>query len=533
MTFASFRDPHVQRALDKLAASDHLAVYVGAGIAAEAGLPNWSLLVRRLLTHASRITQNFQDEDDRRDWVDRTIRTELAAGAAGIAETMLERDLAKALYRELYRPAGAHQPESKPLPPASFAPGRTSHAVAALRLACDGDPERQSPTKLLTTNYDDLLERALRARRSIDPERVISVCWPAASARGKPAAQPIKVHHLHGLLAGRRPGGEITLTDRSFFRTGGAQGARDIDVEYILAHNTCLFLGTSLSDPNIARYLYRAAEQSRSATRSEPPRSPSRRSNLRHVAVFTHRPADPPAVRQVREEITRARLADALTDVVFLEHYADVAQFVYEVRNHIVEDNYDSPDKRARALLRRVLREVIHSRNSIKFYKAQPKLSDGLGKILRAVTGALDEETGTRLAGEKLAITLWLLDDSGRTLTPWVGSDRILRDPSMQRGVDVEPGSRWLSVRAVCEGGFLGESGRPERSRWSYLVGFPLLMSDGRKGRLPIGAVTVATVTESDDTWLSGLDAHGKLFLCKALNDAVSKWLSAALGSAA
>jgi NAD-dependent SIR2 family protein deacetylase len=214
VTFATFENADVLGAIKLLAGADKLAVLVGAGVSAEAGLPSWPRLVERLLTEASKSVPDFLDEKQRAEWVERTMRTELPPGAAGIAQSMLKDDLPRVLRKELFR-----APESKRAASAKvFSPGPTAHAVAALRVAWDAASPRDV-MKIYTTNYDDFLERAIVDRQDVDA-KVIPWYWP--NPRTKLPANRIKVRHLHGYLAGTRPAGTLTLTDTSYIDRSSA-----------------------------------------------------------------------------------------------------------------------------------------------------------------------------------------------------------------------------------------------------------------------------------------------------------------------
>jgi hypothetical protein len=518
MTFAAFRNRQVHEAIDRLAGAENLAIFVGAGVSAEAGLPPWPLLIERLLSRAAERIQHFGSDQQRAAWVARTMRTELPPSAAGIAQTLLGLpDLPKVLKEELYRPVTS----TKSLPSTRFAPGLTAHAIAALRVACDGSASKSAPMKIFTLNYDDLIERALMARKEVNPRDVHSIYWPMSRRPHK----DIKVHHLHGVITARKTLGTVVLTDASYHHLPPEARARDSELVGILAHHTCLFLGTSLSDPNIIRYIYQAAEERRNRAGG----GQHNNGKLEHVALFTHHSADPRAVLRVREDIARTRLAGALTQAVFLDHYSDMGQFVFEVRNRILESNYRPYEERAINLLRPVLRHVINCNNRRQYDKAQAPLSERLARILRSVVKLLDSHLKAELGKEDLALALWLLDEQGRRMTPWVTTDRIHRGPRLLQSVAVQPDGRWLAARAVCEGAFVGEARSADESRWPYLAGFPLLIDDGKWGRVMVGALTMTTLTDARRTWLGRLGTEGEFLLSQWLNDAVGKWLVTAL----
>jgi hypothetical protein len=129
-----------------------------------------------------------------------------------------------------------------------------------------------------------------------------------------------------------------------------------------------------------------------------------------------------------------------------------------------------------------------------------------------------------------------LLDEEGRFLTPWIATDRIHRGPNLLQKIPVEPGSRWLAVRSVCTGRLVKESRDDARSRWRYLVAFPLEIpaggADEDQDRLTIGAVSLTSLTPMDETGLSRLDLHEENLLREELGGAIYRWLLRAGGLA-
>jgi hypothetical protein len=515
LTFASFSKPQVGKAIDRLASADRLAVFVGAGISAEAGLPTWSEFVADLLSRGAERIKHFDSDEQRAAWVERTLRTEQPEAVAGIAQILLGKDLPPILREELYR----NRSDGRRQRPSSFAPGTTARAVAALRVAWDAG-EHRPRMKILTTNYDDLIEQALRDRDDVHETAVVPIYWPMR----RPAAKPgqIKVHHLHGFQPRKGgPKGDIVLTDKSFYSPGESEVARRHEVSDILTHSTCLFLGTSFSDPNIIRYMAEAARLRRAAHGF----SASKQLGPVHVAVFTQRSEDPPGAQRVQEQIAASRLEESLTEALFLDHYSDVGQFVFEVRNRLAESSYRNHHRRARDLIRALQRHVLFVGQPARYDRAQPELNKRLSTILRQGLKTVDSERGTDLCSEPIAAAVWLMDEAGTAITPWLTTDRIHRDPNLLQTVEVAPDSRWLAVRTVCEGRFMREPRDPQESRWAYLVGFPLLVDDGYEGLVPIGAITLSTTADAGRTALAGLDHEGRTLLREAIGGSIGDWL--------
>jgi hypothetical protein len=483
-------------------------------------------LVERLLTQAAKRTPDFQSDGQRDAWVKRTMGTETHPGAAGIAQSLIDDQvvLARLLRSELYRPPSDG---AKTLKPSDFSPGPTAHAVAALRVARDRSTQG-TVMKILTTNYDGFLERGLQQRSDVTA-KILPWYWP--EPRKTPPRDRIKVHHLHGYVASTKSNGDIILTDTSYHAHGSAAETRDNLVRNILSNYSCLFLGSSFSDPNIIKYIYEAAGERRARTNDGGPPPDPGSEKPQHVALFTHHSDDPPEVLKVREDVIQSRVSGAFTICVFLDYYADVSQFVYEVTNAVAKSHVRPYHVRARELLRPILRRVIYTGHRSKFDEAQPRLNKRLLSILKTVMQNVDQQCGSALSGEDLALALWLLDESGQKLTPWVTTDRVHRDPRLIQTVDLRPNSRWLAVRAVCEGKWLGEPRSSDESRWRFIAGFPLIAQDDGDGYVIIGAVSVTSQQPHDTTWLGRLNKQGESMMSEEFSARISSWLSSAAKS--
>ncbi len=522
MTFSSFTEQPVLAALDHLAAVDKLTIFVGAGVSAEAGLPPWAELVRRLLEQAAKCAA-FSTPEQGLEWAEKTLRTELPTGAAGIAETLLRDRLADVLYEELYRPVIDSTIAAKP---SEFLPGPTAHAVAALRLACDDERRAHGKMKILTTNYDDLLERALkqafRGRREDErAKNVVSMVWPL---QRELTGDLTKVHHLHGLLTSRKPKGALTLTDTSFYRPDPKSHPRDSFVTGILNQSSCLFLGTSFTDPNLMRFIFASARDRMDTQQAKKPDRP------RHIALMTHHSGDPRAVLDVREEIVRDRLRDSYVDCVFLDHYGDVSQFVLELKNQIRHPGGHSYAQRVSDWVRKLNNEVLFCDDTERFPVAQDRLNQRLVGILRETINETDRACRSQLCDEHIALAVWLFNESGTELTSWITTDRSHRDPALIRPVPVDPESRWLAVRAVCHGKSVHTGNENLDSRWRHIVGIPLRLDDGPRGSSCVGCMTVATLSSPQETWLRRLGRGEEKFHI-TLNRKVAATLASAISS--
>jgi hypothetical protein len=131
---------------------------------------------------------------------------------------------------------------------------------------------RQLPLKLITYNFDDLLENAIAAA---DPSIQVHPVSSAVQARA--SHDGIRVFHPHGYLPRGNPpsaNSSVVFSEDEFhvLMSDNAHWANVLQLE-VFQNSTCLFVGTSLSDPNVRRLLDRtkhAASSPHWLTRTTP-----------------------------------------------------------------------------------------------------------------------------------------------------------------------------------------------------------------------------------------------------------------------
>ena len=189
------------------------------------------------------------------------------------------------------------------------------------------------------------------------------------------------------------------------------------------------------------------------------------RSSRRHAAVFV-RQGDlehaTSVVRGGREEAIRRRWQRCGVEPVFVDHYSDAAQLLYEIGYR--RDNsrpYEPVAARAARTIRQIERTLfVTDASDDAFAERQVDLSSWLRSHLYTLLAtALD---GGRPPGdERLALALWLLSPDGASITGWAHSDRAHQDPATVEAVPIAAGSEWVAVRTVCRGACRTRSTEP------------------------------------------------------------------------
>lgn len=467
--YDSFGSKKALRWIRELADAERLTIFVGAGSSVESGLPSWTALVQRLLDRAAEV--GGLDEDERRHFVEWTLAREDVTGAGEIARQILKRRFRSRLRSSLYQDV------------ASAAPAETARAVGQIAL------DRLSTVcELVTTNYDTLLEDAVR--EAVPDDRQVVALADNRSVAGDVVA----VRHLHGVLApGAKTAGPLVLSDRDYHLMQDPASWQESFVKNQLENNTCLFVGTSLTDPNLLRYLHRAARKPQS----------------RHAAVFLRQQdsslydASPPEVIELREWSQERKWQEAGVTPLVLDYFSQSAQFLWEIVAATRQGaRYQALPQRLRAWWRSLGASMLTVEPS-----AFRRNQDELHRIVRGAldrTLALISQSGRRRgSGEVLGLTLWVFDPDRGGLVNWASADRVWRDPMTITPVPIEWSSDFVAMHAYCSGSLVSESTeRYAASRWNHVVAFPVYVH-AETGRLPVGAMTLASSRTAEDSLLT------------------------------
>jgi hypothetical protein len=408
MSFAIFSNNKITEHIKTFATVESLVAVVGAGASVEARLPKWDELVRELLSRSVDLAPGLSlNKKQKKAWIDRTIQADSLLGAAATADALIDGRLDEQLEPALFGDAG----------PTGFRPGPTLIQLAHLREAFG---ERLI---LITTNYDDLLEQALD-RRHCFTGRVASQVDPSFS----PSTERVDVFHPHGFTGrdGREP--PFVLTEEDYQRFEAAADA-EATIGNELRRRACLFVGASLNDANLLRYIYRYS-------RGTQPHAVIfvRQAEYDDVDVETEGAPDlkddrlANAVRKARHIAIEARWEKRNITTIFVDHFSDVSFFLHEVAycKRVGVENYQPLAVRTRRWLRRIEQRLFNRRDEDAFRAGQQSLNQALRNALSDARSVVDEQAerdGLTLDWEKerLAMTLWLASPSGTHITDVAG----------------------------------------------------------------------------------------------------------------
>lgn len=435
------------KALRRLSRAEHISVVVGAGASVAADLPDWSSLLKRLLARPG------LPEDTRDRLADALLQTQgslLGAEAAfdeDVDGTERKRLIAEALF------SGRKRSDFEP----------TALHFAIVELALERGPDK---IQLFTTNYDDLLEEAFKIYGL--------VCQSRYDHHDRSKRGSFTVHHLHGFLGRQRIGRryaespDLVLTqsdyDRLYLQQNDWPGEA---LGQAAARGPLLFIGTSLTDPNLVRYLQRIRH----------------RQLAEHLQVLARQglriPQDlfPHFSERLTTQWKKSRVELAL-----LEDYADITSYVLELARCGVH-GYSPPARRLRQFWGQLNRT---------FRRNQEDLSRELDRQFRCYLQPL--------LGREAALGLWIADGQG-SLVRFAANDRIYRSPNVLRRIPYCWDTGWAVTESVSFGNRVLRpipphdiAGRVPDQRWRYEAAVPLWIGGDGHPPLIAGALSSNTV---------------------------------------
>lgn len=243
--------PEYLRELKKAWRERRLVLFLGAGVSAPYGLSNWTDLVLDLLLNESRKFEQFWPHYRKAlalwmtDYFDfsplalaRVVSYKLRRSENSLREEDQRGFFQERVRESLYR-------TFTPDPPGTTALKTIAKMIAKSEKAKNG---RRIPT-IFTTNFDNVLELEL--------ERAGITAHPVYDAARR-TSNELQIVHVHGYLPkdGPIPSGDIVFTEDEYHRLSYSIFHWALaDIISCLRNYTVLFVGHSMSDPNLRRLL--------------------------------------------------------------------------------------------------------------------------------------------------------------------------------------------------------------------------------------------------------------------------------------
>ena len=504
-----------------LLARTKLTLALGAGVGIDAGLPAWKTLVYRVLAAQAR----KRDEEVRGE-------AEQATGRARVNPD----DFAKALIAshglliagtiaQLEAESDAEFVETLKAALYQRRPGKPTVGVLARRAAAL--IAQSGSDTAVTTSYDDTVDLALRA--FCDEESIATGTRRAVRSVSGPAAREssneIIIQHVHGYLPKQGPTdqetvGRIVFGDLDFALTDDRDKWRR-DCYRTAIEKTALFVGTSLGDPNVVRYLNEIESTGKQhyvlAVRGDGP--------------FALSDAPAHVVERVEAVLTK-RLRQLNLKPILPDYYSQVSQFLNEIaiwrtalsqgKLPLGQDTYASWDERYGKRLekwnQRFKPRALPSSPHL-FKRVQTALNDHLLSELDAILTRLSPS-----ATETFGLSIWAREPfppppKHRSLIEWCSSICVFSNRAGLREAPVHEGSSWRASEAFCSGGqcVWGEEQAGPSSRWRTVLASPIYLESLEWKGLPVGVIMLTSSLPLDSSAIRA-DQRSRASIWQTLN---------------
>jgi hypothetical protein len=482
--------PYFPELINELGDAEHLTIVVGAGISVDAGLPDWMALVRTMLENG------FVGET--RSLVDKSSYEALAKDVLSTSDVMQAATIARFLHDD--RPAAIRSAlyEKQPSP---LRPGRIARALAHMCRIFDGQ------IRFITTNYDDLLEEALRIDGALRPSpRYVASDGSIELVPGYDDGT-VEIIHLHGFIPrlGNSSYGGLILDERDF-AIEPVRPPGPVLPKLLSRDEPTLFLGLSFTDPNLVAACYNLPV----AANSRPP----------WHGLFVNFRDDAASVEDYKFE----RIRELGVRPFKLASFGQVSQVLYEIAHRAVYGGAeywddDSGRRYGLRLTRWRQRFELEHRGLLggdHFEERQQHIHEELSALLEDLTkGELHELR----PGENLGVHLWARrpgDEAGLGWLQLLGSSSNRHREPWSLNVRTEPvrgGSKSVAVRSLFYGGVQRRDEADTSGRWSSTIAAPIDLVDSPNDFLLAGVVTLSSTASIASSVLRnhGAEAIGRL----------------------
>lgn len=204
--------------------TNNATLFLGAGVSQSAHLPSWKKLLEKLCKKSSFVNLYESDIDKITDACHNsnliTVRYLIQKGFKN--NQTLEDIVHEIFYKD-----------SKP-------------QYSDLMKSIVGISKKQQIKSIITYNYDDLIDQNIPNARPIYGNRRIS------------NASEFPIYHVHGYIPQQNMPSDSSIVlseERYHEKYREAYDWSNVEQLHALTHSTCLFIGLSMSDPNIRRLL--------------------------------------------------------------------------------------------------------------------------------------------------------------------------------------------------------------------------------------------------------------------------------------
>lgn len=493
-TFSFQAQPYLKELFEAVRSRNlPLTLVVGAGVSMNASLPSWHALITKMADAIEDVGLREIAKQDRSDPM-RKAEVILHLAKWKNANPQDHEIIRDALYQKDLQ----------------VTPGLLADSIS--RLVC----ARSDDTRLLTTNFDIILEEALTGYFDEDQVESFSI------GKGRVAkwnewthgAGQIGVLHLHGLVRqGQGPEEPIILTESQFLKYGAQ--VRTV-ISNAISESCSIFIGLGMSDPNLIGPLYDSVS-------STSPRFA--------LVVPEEAIGDASSIESARYAISAANYLEEKLGLkpVFLKSYSQLNQVISDLALAVVEPvrySSDAPEVDSLVYGLRLGRALddcyaaIGCTDSARspVGDAADELSARLHRALTIPGGPVDvlkalspKYGGLRLGGddgENFGLFLWLRTrDHGQTKRKYainlVGTSAYTHreEWSLRHEVEISRDSQFAAAQAIFTGNSLAVNVplAPNARTWRGILAAPIRHaasgSDENIGTTPADILTIGAVT--------------------------------------
>jgi hypothetical protein len=255
-----------------------------------------------------------------------------------------------------------------------------------------------------------------------------------------------------------------------------------------------MFLGASIQDPNLNRYL-RAASAWSPAVGPLPKRFAA--VSLQGQKWGTVEPA----LRTQLLEAERRRLYDMSIVAIQADYFFQIPQVLHEMTlaRRFAVGKYFARNSKVRYGPRLMMwwREATRIRLRRSPPAQYATIQQRLNAMMKQFRVDLERSAGIpsrQRERERLKVELWVRNPEERRLELWGSSENISTEAAHVPARPLEVTSRFASVKAFCYGSIQRVDVPGDESRWKYFIGLPVvLFGDIRWHQLPVACVTLAS----------------------------------------
>lgn len=255
--------------------SERLVLCLGAGVSINAGIPLWEKLINKLLLRIillsieeSNNSDDIEDENDKIIFSEHDIKSleKIALENKEKTPLMQMRYIKTAIDEHKYYEAVHSELYSNEI-------NKNSALLSSIAKLCRPERNHKGVSGVITYNFDDLLEQVLDD---------LDIAYNVIQNQGKcPLSEKLNIYHVHGYLSqykNKEEWSKLVFSEEDYHEIyRDAYCWSNMAQVKAFQDDICLFVGSSLTDPNMRRLL------------DEAMRHPK---NTRHFAILTRKEYD-------------------------------------------------------------------------------------------------------------------------------------------------------------------------------------------------------------------------------------------------